>query len=474
MSHLPVRRLLILALALPGAACIPASSAAQAAPRDRARVLHVVDSIVGAEIAAGRAAGMSVAMFRGRDTLLLKAYGRANLELDVPTPPDAVYDIGSQAKTFTAAAVMRLAEQGELSLDDPVARHLPGVLPAEIGERVTVRHLLNHTSGLWEYTRLPAFMELWQRSYPAPPSGDTLLALIAAQPLDFEPGTAMVYNNSGYHLLGALVERVSGKSLEDYLADELFPRAGMRHTRRYRATEIIPNLASGYVTGPRGLRPGHGQGDLWWNRGSSGYVSTAADVGRWLQALHGGRILGPRMYQALVAPATLADGTTLRYGSGVLLQTMRGHRAISHGGAIPSGYNSFGAWLPDDSLAIVVLSNTLGAADTEAIVARISGVLLGDRRPSPTPFEGPAEAYAGTYRSEATYFFASFRIATDDAGGLTVSIDGGEPIPLAQYGEDRFATGNGYMFYHFLREGGVVTGVRVEHPVGVMRFRKER
>ena len=369
---------------------------------------------------------------------------------------------------------MRLAEQGELSLDDPVARHLPGVLPAEIGERVTVRHLLNHTSGLWEYTRLPAFMELWQRSYPAPPSGDTLLALIAAQPLDFEPGTAMVYNNSGYHLLGVLVERVSGKSLEDYLADELFSRAGMHHTRRYRAAEIIPNLTSGYVTGPQGLRPGHGQGDLWWNRGSSGYVSTAADVARWLQALHGGRILGPRMYQALVAPATLADGTTLRYGSGVLLQTMRGHRAISHGGAIPSGYNSFGAWLPDDSLAIVVLSNTLGGADTEAIVARISGVLLGDRRPSPTTFEGPAEAYAGTYRSEATYFFASFRIAADHAGGLTVSIDGGEPTPLAQYGEDRFATGNGYMFYHFLREGGVVTGVRVEHPVGVMRFRKER
>jgi D-alanyl-D-alanine carboxypeptidase len=115
MRHLPVRRLLILTVA---AACIPTPAAAQADPLDRVRVLHVVDSIVGAEIAAGRVAGMSVAMVRGRDTLLLKGYGRANLELDVPTPAEAVYDIASQAKTFTAAAVMQLVEQGKLSLDE--------------------------------------------------------------------------------------------------------------------------------------------------------------------------------------------------------------------------------------------------------------------------------------------------------------------------------------------------------------------
>lgn len=467
MRHLPVRRSLILALT---AVCIPTSSRAQL---DRARVVHVVDSIVGAEIAAGRVAGMSVAMVRGRDTLLLKGYGRANLELDVPTPDEAVYDIASQAKTFTAAAVMQLVEQGRLSLDDPVAKHLPGVLQGDIGDRVTVRHLLSHTGGLKEYSILPAFMDIWQRSYPTPPPGDTILKLIGALPLEFAPGTAMVYNNSGYHLLGVLVERVSGRSLEDYLAAEVFPRAGLRSTRRYRVTGIIPRLTSGYLHGPQGLRPGHGQGDLWWNRGASGYVSTAADVARWLQALHGGRILGPDAYQALVAPATLPDGTRLRYGYGVLLQPMRGHKAISHGGAIPSGYNSFGAWLPEDSLAIVVLSNTLGGVDTEAITARIVGVLLGDRRPAPTPFEGSAEEYAGTYRSEATYFFNTFRIAAADTGGLTLSIEGGAPAPLAQYGEDRFATGNGYMFYTFLREGGVVTGIRVEHPVGVMRFRKE-
>jgi D-alanyl-D-alanine carboxypeptidase len=470
MRHLPVRRLLMLALA---AAYIPTSGAAQAGPLDRARVRHVVDSIVGVEIAAGRVAGMSVAMMRGRDTLLLKSYGRANLELDVPTPVGAVYDIASQAKTFTAAAVMQLVEQGKLSLDDPLAKHWPGVLPADSAGRVTVRHLLNHTSGVPEYSILPAFMDLWQRSYPAPPPVDTLLEFIRAQPLGFEPGTAMVYSNSGYHLLGALVERVSGKSLEDYLAAEVFPRAGLRDTRRYRFTEIIPNLTSGYLHGPQGLRPGHSQGDNWWNRGTSGYVSTAEDVARWLQALHGGRIIGPEAHRALVARAVLADGTPLRYANGVSLQTMRGHRAISHGGAIPSGYNSFGAWLPEDSLAVVVLSNTLGGVDTEAITARIVGVLLGDRRPSPTPFRGSAEAYAGTYRSEATYFFNSIRIAAADSGGLMLSIEGGEPAPLAQYGEDRFATGNGYMFYTFLREGGVITGIRVEHPVGVMRFRKQ-
>ncbi|WP_420127107.1 serine hydrolase domain-containing protein [Longimicrobium sp.] len=468
-----LHRLLILALTVQGAACIPLIAAAQAGTLDRTRVMHVVDSIVGVEIAAGRVAGMTVAMVRGRDTLLLKPYGRANLELDVPTPDEAVYDIASQAKTFTAAAVMLLMEQGKLSPDDPVAKHLPGVLPADAGGRVTVRHLLTHTSGIPEYSILPAFIDIWQRSYPAPPPADTILKLVAPLPLAFEPGTAMVYSNSGYHLLGALVERVSGKSLEDYLAAEVFPRAGMRSTRRYRVTEIIPNLTSGYVSGPNGLRPGHGQGDHWWNRGASGFVSTAADVARWLQALHGSSILGAEAYQALVAPGTLADGTPLRYGSGVALQTMRGHRAFSHGGAIPSGYNSFGAWLPDDSLAVVVLSNTLGGTDTEAIVARIVGALLGDRRPSPTPFAGPVEPYLGTYRSAATYFFTSFRIAAADTGGLTVSIDGGAPLPLAQYGEDRFATGNGYMFYTFLREGGVVTGVRVEHPVGVMRFRKE-
>ena len=233
------------ALGSAAAVGLPAGLAGQA--WDRARIAAAVDSIVADALAGGRAAGMTVAVVRGRDTLVLKPYGRADLELDVPTPERAVYEIGSVTKQFTAAAILQLQEQGKLSLDDELGKYLPD-FPTR-GHRVTLRRLLDHTAGIKGYTELPEFRGLAMRKLPR----DSLVALIAAQPFDFAPGEAMVYSNSGYFLLGLVIEKVSGLSYEEYVRRHLFEPAGMHDSRYCSERAIIPRRAHGYDMGPAGL-----------------------------------------------------------------------------------------------------------------------------------------------------------------------------------------------------------------------------
>lgn len=161
-------------------------STAHAQTRDRTRIAAAVDSLVADALKGGRAAGMSVAVVRGRDTIVMKGYGYADLEFNVATPPRAIYEIGSVTKQFTAAALLQLQEQGKLSLDDELTKYLPSY-PTQ-GRQITLRRLLDHTSGIKGYTELPEFGALMMRKLPR----DSLVALFASKPFDFEPGEAAV------------------------------------------------------------------------------------------------------------------------------------------------------------------------------------------------------------------------------------------------------------------------------------------
>ena len=154
---------------------------------------------------------------------MIEEFGHADLELGVPTPPDAVYEVGSVTKQFTAAAVLLLQEEGKLSLDDPLTKWLPDY---PVGDRtVTVRRLLDHTSGIKGYTEM---RHLWTEIAPLELPRDTLVTLFSAEPFEFEPGTAMTYNNSAYFLAGLIIEAASGMSYEDFVEERLFEAAGMR------------------------------------------------------------------------------------------------------------------------------------------------------------------------------------------------------------------------------------------------------
>jgi CubicO group peptidase (beta-lactamase class C family) len=448
-----VGALLLMAASASGAG---AQTPARDPVRDPARATAIVDSIVGAALANGRAVGMTVAVVRGRDTLVLKGYGKAELEHGVPTPAGAVYEIGSVTKQFTAAAILQLAEQGKLSLDDPVTKHLP-TYPMQ-GHVVTVRRLLDHTSGIRSYTEIPEFGAIAPRSLPR----DTLIALFASKPFDFAPGAGQVYNNSAYFLLGRIIETVSGASYADYVQRHLFARAGMTDSRYCSNGAVVPRRAHGYqVRGDAVQRADYI--DHAWPYAAGSLCSTAGDLVAWTRALHGGRILGAAAYREMLAPGTLSDGTRLRYAKGLMVHdSIAGHPAVHHGGDIP-GFSSHLAWLPQDSAVVAVLINTAGPVRPDAVTQTLVAALFGDRTPKPLAFRGRAADYAGEYRGIGRGRPQLFAVADSAGAGLVLRVNGGPAQPLAYLGGETF--GRGATRYTFVREGGArgaVTALRAD------------
>jgi CubicO group peptidase (beta-lactamase class C family) len=374
------------------------------------------------------------------------------VELQAPATGDTVYEIGSVTKQFTAAAVLRLQEQGRLSLDDELTTHLPAY-PTR-GHRVTLRRLLDHTSGIKGYTEIPEFGALAPRTLPR----DSLVALFSARPFDFAPGEAMVYNNSAFFLLGLVIEKVSGVPYATFVQRELFDRAGMPDSRYCSNTALVPRRAHGYQVGALGLqRADHI--DHTWPFAAGSLCSTAGDLVAWTRALHGGRILGPAAYRELVTPDTLNDGTLPRYAKGLVgRDSVLGHRAIHHDGGIP-GFLSVLQYFPDDTLTVVVLVNTTGPLDPATVARAIVAHVLGDRTPAPVPFTGRAADYAGEFRGVGRGREQVLRVATDSAGRLTVQSGTAAPQPLLHYGGETF--GRGTARFTFVRENGRVAKVRI-------------
>jgi CubicO group peptidase (beta-lactamase class C family) len=444
------------------AACAAMPSALAAQRADRARIEAVTDSVVAAALATGQVAGMSVAVVRGRDTLVLKGYGRADLELDVPTPADAVYEIGSLTKQFTATAILQLAEQGRLALDDDVSAHLPDY-PMQ-GRRVTIRQLLDHTSGIASFTSLPEYERLSLHAM-AP---DSIVAFFSGRPFDFAPGTAMSYNNSGYFLLGRIIEKASGESYADYVAKHLFEPAGMRQSRYCSERAVIKRRVHGYATGADGLQRAAYLVHTWPYAAGS-LCSTVGDVVAWNRALHGVKLLGERSYRELVTAGSLADGTQLRYAKGVAVDSLHGRRAVHHGGDI-EGFTSELRWFPDGAVTIAVLMNSQGPVRPQAIASAIGAALFGVPVPRRSPPQGPLSDYTGVYPSGADGGGMAVTIATDAAGsGLEMRMGRGPAVALVHAGKDAFdAPGapGGSVRFTFLREGDAVTAMRFD-PVYV-------
>ena len=451
------RLLTSIALTLVGAAAArPVPGQQPDRPLDRSRFTATVDSIVAAALPPGTSAGAAVAVVRGADTLVMRGYGYADVEFDVPMPARAIFEIGSVTKQFTAAAIMQLVEQGKVLLDDDLTKYLP-TYPTH-GRHISVRRLLDHTSGVRNYTDIPAFATIQARKLPK----DSLVALFAAEPLDFEPGAAMSYTNSGYFLLGLIIERASGLSYAEYVQRNLFQRAGMADSRYCGERAVVTHRAHGYQPDSgRLLRAEYIDHTYPYAAGS--LCSTVNDLVAWNAALHGGRILGPRAYAELVTPGTLADGTPLRYAKALAVDSTLGHRRLHHSGGI-YGFVSELAYFPDDRTSIVVLLNTSGSASPTAMAQGIAEALFG--RPAAAArvarFAGDLAQFAGEYgaRPGARPGTPPMRVALVD-GVLALQPASGAATPLRYLGGDTFEAGSGR--YTFLRAGGRVTRLRADN-----------
>jgi CubicO group peptidase (beta-lactamase class C family) len=429
---------------------------------ERARVVASIDSIAKAALKGGRAAGMSIAVVIGRDTLVMKGYGYADLEYNYPTPPRAVYELGSVTKQFTAAAILQLQEAEKLALDDPVSKHLPN-FPLK-GHQLTVRRLMDHTSGIKGYTEIPKFFAIMQRKLPR----DSLVELFANEPWDFDPGEAMIYNNSAYFLLGLIIEKASGQSYAEYVQKNLFARAGMADSRYCSENEIVKNMTHGYDAGPKGLVKA-AYIDQTWPFSAGSLCSTAGDLVAWNRALHGGKILSAESYRELITPGKLNDGTPMRYAKGIAVADVLGHRAIHHDGAIP-GFLAASAYLPDDDLIVVVLINTLGPVSPVDVSKQIIKRMVGDRRPTYVKLDHPLADYAGSYSGKGRGQSLVMTVVQDSTG-LRFMAGPGAGRTAGYLGNDVFDVENALAY--FVREGGVVKGLKLDQTGSLYVLNKQ-
>jgi CubicO group peptidase (beta-lactamase class C family) len=367
-------------------------------------------------------------------TRITRAYGMANLEYGVPLRAGSVVESGSVAKQFTSAAVALLAVRGRLSLDDDIRRHLPEV--PDFGQPITIRNLLQHTSGLrdqWALLALQGF----------PPGSEVhnfprILDLVRHQQrLNFAPGAEYLYSNTGYVLAALIVHRVSGKTLADFSRDELFGPLGMTRTEwRADYRKVVADRATAYSPGPGGWVQ-----DMPFTmvHGNGGLLTTVDDLLRWNEALTRGTIPGgAELVRMLETPGKLNDGSAIDYGLGLGVNTFRGLPAVTHGGAT-AGYRTYLARWPTRNLSVAVLCNA-GRADAGGYANRIAIRLLGLPATEPPPSPAVAidaqslQGMAGAYRDSTSDQTVTFAVT---GGNLTASI-GGPPIPLTHLGDGRF------------------------------------
>jgi len=382
-------------------ACILTTAAAlltlgaPARAQSRAALVARLDSIASAPVKSGSVTGLAVAVVKGRDTLLMRGYGLADLENQVPVTPQTVFRIGSITKQFTSAAVMQLVEQDKINLDDDITKYLPNV-PAH-GRRVLVRHLLNHTSGIPSYTDVgPRFATVMRLDL----AHDSLVAIVARDSLMFEPGTHFYYNNTGYYVLGMLLEKVTGKPYGDYLAERLFTPNGLTSTMYCGTRRLIPHRAQGYERTSNGfVNADFISMDLPYAAGS--LCSTVGDLVAWTGKLASGQIVAASSYREMTTPVRFATGRPMTYGFGLSADTLGGRRIISHGGGI-NGFTSQLTYVPQDSIVVAALGNTASEAPgvvANAIVRALLGLpTVAAQTPKELPLTAEERArYVGTY-----------------------------------------------------------------------------
>ena len=328
---------------------------------------------------------------------------------------------------------------------------------------------MDHTSGIRGYTEMPGFEMIATRSLPR----DSLVAMFSAAPLDFQPGEAMIYNNSAYFLLGLIIEAVSGESYDDFIRSHVFEPAEMTDSRYCSSNAIVERRAHGYDASPDGLvRKGYI--DHTWPYAAGSLCSTAGDLVAWNEALHGdgagGDLLNAEGYRELITPGTLNDGTPLRYAKGLAVSERSGCRVISHGGGIP-GFLSQVTFYPDEDLSVIVLVNTAGPPGPGSIASEIATLVLGEpAEPPVNTFSGNMEILKGTYRGpgRGREFVLSI---SSDSSGLTVAIGEGEPSSLRFI--DGLTFGRGTTHYTFVVESGVVERLRVDRISGLYVLKQD-
>ena len=387
--------------------------------------------------------GCAIAISRGGQPIAMRSYGMASLELGVPATVDSIYEAGSDSKQFTSAAILMLAREGKLSLDDDIRKYLPE-MPAYAAP-VTIAHMLHHTSGLRDWGSVSA-IEGWPRNSRTANNDDVLRIAARQAELNFAPGSHYLYSNSNYNLLAIIVDRVSGQSLADFTRDRIFVPLGMTSTRwRDDHGDIVPGRTGAYEF----------EDGVWRNEqviedayGNGGLLTTVGDLVKWQAALDSD-FFGPGFTAQMQQTTKLNDGTPIAYALALVNLDHRGQQEVGHSGST-GGYRAWMARYPAQRLAVSLLCNA-GDADAPALGRAAADIFLPPDNARTYVPRGAAPT--GLYADSVSG--APLRFDVDDKGGLRA--DGRALVPVGpgrwMLREDIFAFGAKGSLVRETREG---------------------
>ncbi len=424
---------------------------AQSQPDEK--LSNSVDSLLAPQF-PGNLPGVAVLIAKKGQVVYQKAFGSANIELNVPLKPQMVFDLGSITKQFTAVAILQLVEQGKIALADTLQRYIKDYPPK--GHKITIENLLTHTSGIPDYMQLDLhgqFMERWDFSPKA------IIDSFKTFPLQFEPGTKFSYSNSGYFLLGYIIEQVTGESYYKYVREHIIIPLGLSNTYFNQPNKIIP----GHVNGYKKEDDQYKKANFWSATlpyAAGDLVSNTADLFKWHQALLAGKVLKKETLDKAFTPFILKDGTSTGYGYGWYKTDYNGIVSIGHGGAI-TGFLTNEAYYPAQDVYVAVLCNCECISSTDLTLS-ISSLALGKPlQPDLAISAAVLNRYTGTYvllpDQKATM------IISKQGNHLVAELQGQGSFELLFQSETTFAfKGIPGAIANFVVEGGKVTKFTVE------------
>lgn len=408
--------------------------------------------------------GATVLIAKGDTILYRKAFGMANLELNVPMKPESVFQLASITKQFTSVSILMLQDQGKLSLKDPLSKYIADY---PRGNEITLHHLLNHTSGIMSFTNLPEFRTK-TRLDMAP---EEIISSFKNVPLEFNPGEKFAYSNSGYFLLGYIIEKLSAMSYEDFIQKNIFDKLGMKNSYYANTYKIIPNRVNGYQ-----VYEGNYENAEYMSTtipyAAGSLMSTIDDMFLWHKAIHNNTLISANSKQIAFTNHTLTNGKHSNYGYGWYINEIAGITTIEHPGGI-NGFTASGIYIPGKNIYSIVLTNLDDGKGPEASNVKVVSALLGKpiREKAVVKLsEKELKKWVGAYQFEEVVRFITY-----ENGMLYSTREGGRPMKLEPLSGNEFRFENSFSAYTFSLKNGkkqVLFTDRIIKSIGVETDKK--
>lgn len=408
--------------------------------------------------------GATVLIAKNDKILYRKAFGMSNLELKTQMKPESILQLASITKQFTSVAILMLMEQGKLSLKDPLSKYIPDFTR---GNEITLHHLLSHTSGIKSFTSLPEFRTKTRLDM----TPEEMINSFKNLPLEFNPSEKYEYSNSGYVLLGYIIEKLSGMSYEDFIQKNIFDKLGMKNSYYANPYKIIPNRVNGYQFYEGNYEnPDYISTTIPYAAGS--LMSTIDDMFLWSKAIHHNTLISENSKQLAFTNATLNNGKNANYGYGWFINEIAGIKTLEHTGGI-NGFTTSGIYIPSRNIYSIVLTNLDDGKGPETYNLKVASALLGKPFTEKAPVklsENELKKWMGAYQFEDVVRYISY-----EKGTLYSTREGGRPLKLEPISENEFRFENSFTTYKFSSKNGkkqVLYKDRIKKSIGIETDKK--